>query len=137
MEKADLKKSVEQLLEDISNLTKSKNFDIRKNFVLKIKRFNDDPLDPNNNVNTMLSLCYDSEDVLEEIKSLTIKDFYRLKDDYKDGRNKPFFEFIKVIYGRQVYIKIKMHEVRKETILCVSFHFQEQYINDSRFPFRE
>lgn len=132
-----MKGSVEQLLEEISNLTSSKNFDIKKNFVLKTKRFNDDPMDPNNNVNTMLSLGYDSEDVLEEIKSLKLNDFYKLKDDYKDGRSKPFFEFIKVIYGRQVYIKIKMHEIREETILCVSFHFQEQYINDSRFPFRE
>lgn len=136
MENTDLRKSVEQLLENIFNLTRSKNFDIKRNFVLKTKRFADDPLDPNNNENTMLKLGYDPEDVLEEIKALTIRDFYRLKEDYKDGRDKPFFEFIKVIYGRQVYIKIKMHELREETILCVSFHFQEQYINDSRFPFR-
>lgn len=137
MNKPDLKKSVEKLLEDIATLTRSKTFDINKNFDLKTKRLADDPEDPNNNFNTMLALGYEPEDVLEEIKSLTLNDFYRIKDDYKQGRTKPFFEFIKVIYGRQIYIKIKMHEIKKETILCVSFHFQDQYINDSRFPFRK
>ncbi|MBQ7327735.1 MAG: type II toxin-antitoxin system MqsR family toxin [Clostridia bacterium] len=136
MQSSDLKWSVEELLKTIKKVTQSKDFDIDRNFDFRDIRLCDDPADPNNNRNTMLALGYNIEDVLEEIKRLEITDFYRIKPDYKPGSKKPFFEFIKVIRDRQVYIKIKTKEWNDNIILCVSFHFQDQYVNDSKFPFR-
>lgn len=132
---AGLKESVQKVLNEVKKIIENKSFDIEKNFEFKRKRFKDDPLDPYNNNNTLLDLDYDIQDVVNEVHSLKIQNFYNIMLDDKPDRQKPFYEFIKEINGKQVYIKLKINEVDNQKILCVSFHYAKHEVKSSDLPF--
>lgn len=135
MIQTDLKESVQKLLDEVKRIIDSDSFDIESNFEFKRNRLNDDPLDPCNNNNTLLDLNYDVQDVVNEVYSLKIQHFYKYMQDNKKGRHKPFYEFIKEINGRQVYIKLKINEINSEKILCVSFHYAKRKVEKNDLPF--
>lgn len=74
----------------------------------------------------MLELDYDTEDVFEELKSLTIEDYSEsIVDNIADGF-KIFYVFGKQINGRDIYIKVRIKQRRRtadDFVFCVSFHF--------------
>ena len=74
----------------------------------------------------MLELDYDTEDVVEELKSLSIEDYSEsIVDNVADGF-KIFYVFGKQISERDVYIKVRIKQrgrTADDFVFCVSFHF--------------
>ena len=83
----------------------------------------------------LLKLDYDVDDLIEEIKSLTYKDYLKCQIDSK---NKFLFmySFIKKIKNYIVYIKLSIKEVGKVIVYVISFH--EATSNDlNERPYKE
>lgn len=74
----------------------------------------------------MHTLGYEVNDVINEIRSLCVKHYYETLFDDKQRGTMPLFVFIKEIQRKQVYIKIKLKEIKEsEKVICISFHFAE------------
>lgn len=75
---------------------------------------------------TLLDLDYDTEDVVERLKELTVAEYSETKID-KDDLNPPLlFVFGKNINGKLVYVKLKIKGDQRRHILCVSFHYAKE-----------
>lgn len=82
----------------------------------------------------MLTLEYDNEDVINEIRSLSVKHYYETHFDDKQRGTTPLFVFIKEIQKKQVYIKIRLKEREDDKkVICISFHFAEHEV--CKFPY--
>lgn len=82
----------------------------------------------------MLTLEYDNDDVINEIRSLSVKHYYKTHFDDKQRDATPLFVFIKEIQEKQVYIKIRLKEREDdEKVICISFHFAEHEV--CRLPY--
>ncbi len=82
----------------------------------------------------MLELEYDNDDVINEIRSLSIKHYYKTHFDDKQRGTTPLFVFIKEIQKKQVYIKIRLKEREDDKkVICISFHFAEHEVY--KFPY--
>lgn len=81
---------------------------------------------------TMVDLDYDSFDVVERLKELTVKEYSETLLDKDDDKPPLLFVFGKNINKRQVYIKLKIKGVKAKMILCVSFHYAKW---EMRFPY--
>lgn len=72
---------------------------------------------------TLLDLDYDTEDVVNRLKELTVEEYSETKID-KDDLNPPLlFVFGKDINGKLVYVKLKIKGEQQKYVLCVSFHY--------------
>lgn len=81
---------------------------------------------------TLLDLEYETIDVVERIKELTVREYSETLID-KDNTEPPLlYVFGKEINDRLVYIKLKIKEAQKKYVLCVSFHYAEK---EMRFPY--
>lgn len=81
---------------------------------------------------TLLDLDYDTEDVVDRLKELTVEEYSETKID-KDDLDPPLlFVFGKDIKGRLVYVKLKIKGDQKKHILCVSFHYAK---GKMQFPY--
>lgn len=90
----------------------------------------EDPLDPCTAENTMLDLDYDTEDVKNELLSLTEKDYVETIVDDKGTGRPPFRVFGKLVKNKEVYIKAKIRNKTTNQVFCVSFHYP-------RHPFKQ
>lgn len=97
--------------------TEGYGFDIQRT------RRDEDPLDPFTTMNTLLSLEYDDEDVINELVTLKANDYCKTALDDKRLSSPPFWFFEKTIKGKSVYIKFKIRDEEKKKIFCMSFHF--------------
>jgi hypothetical protein len=93
------------------------------------KKKDEDDSDPYTTANTMLDLDYDTDDVKNEILSLSEKDYIETIKDNKDTNRPPFWVFGKEIKKRDVYIKVKIRNKRTNKVFCISFHY-------ARFPLK-
>ena len=84
----------------------------------------------------MVELGYGLYDVVNEIKTLTINEYYETVIDNIVGNKNNFYSFIKYIESKQVYIKFKIQEKNDKQIFCVSFHFAEYNVKDIKFPYK-
>lgn len=81
---------------------------------------------------TLIDLEYDTSDVVDRLKELTVKEYSETLID-KDDLNPPLlFIFGKSINGKQVYIKLKIKNDKARHVLCVSFHYAERQMH---FPY--
>lgn len=81
------------------------------------------------NETCMLTLDYDNNDVINEIRSLSVEHYYETHFDDKQRGTTPLFVFIKEIQKKQVYIKIRLKEREDgEKVVCISFHFAEHEV---------
>ena len=81
---------------------------------------------------TLLDLDYDTEDVVERLKELTIAEYAETKID-KDDLNPPLlFVFGKDINSKLVYVKLKIKGDEQRHVLCVSFHYAKEKMT---FPY--
>jgi len=81
---------------------------------------------------TLVDLEYDSHDVVERLRELTLQEYSETLVD-RQNDNPPFlFVFGKEIAGRQVYIKLKIKNERRRKVLCLSFHYAEYQM---KFPY--
>ncbi len=82
---------------------------------------------------TLLDLEYDSHDVVERLKELTIADYSETLVDLDDENPPLLFVFGKDINGRQVYIKLKIKGDTAKRVLCLSFHYAK---HEMKFPYK-
>lgn len=69
---------------------------------------------------------YDTEDVVERLKELTVAEYSEAKI-YKDDLTPPLlFVFGKDINSKFVYVKLKIKGDYQRHVLCVSFHYEKE-----------
>ena len=75
---------------------------------------------------TLLDLDYDTYDVIDRLKELTIKDYSETLIDRDDINPPLLFVFGKDINNKQVYVKLKIKRDQSRYVLCVSFHYAKE-----------
>jgi hypothetical protein len=81
------------------------------------------------NTYCLTALEYDEEDVMREIMSLQVSNYYESVFDRESKQPDTLHVFVKEIINKQVYIKIKIKEIGdNDIVLCISFHFAEHHI---------
>lgn len=126
------RQEVVAFLEELKAFLKGNNFDIDHDLILIKKKKIDD--EEYSTPYALLDLDYDSEDVVNRLKELTVAEYSETKID-KDDFNPPLlFVFGKDINRRLVYmkLKIKKKENLRKHILCVSFHYAKEKM---KFPY--
>jgi hypothetical protein len=128
----DTKETVENFLLAAHTILDNNTFDVRKNFYfIPVRASGDD-----RNKETLLDLNYNTTDVVNEIRQLTVKNYKETIIDNMPGKKAPFFCFVKFIVKDQVYIKFKISEVKDNQVFCVSFHYVDYFVKDSEFPYK-
>ncbi len=76
------------------------------------------------NTKTLIELNMDTNDVIQELKKITVSNYYQSVPDDKHPNMPDFHVFyIKSIENKEIYIKVRIQQIEK--ILCISFHFAE------------
>jgi hypothetical protein len=73
-----------------------------------------------------LDLDYDTYDVVDRLKELTIEEYSETLIDRDDVNPPLLFVFGKNINSKQVYIKLKIKGQETKYVLCVSFHYAKE-----------
>lgn len=124
------KTAVKAFLEDLKEVLGDEDFDIDKN--LLIIRSRKDEIEYSTNY-TLVDLEYDSFDVVERLKELTVAEYSETLIDKDDDKPPLLFVFGKDINAKLVYIKLKIKGETDKKVLCLSFHY-EKY--DMKFPYK-
>ncbi|MCI8829850.1 MAG: hypothetical protein HFG43_02535 [Lachnospiraceae bacterium] len=121
------KREVVAFLDELQILLGKEDFDI--NLIRKKKQGEDRKY---STPYTLLDLDYDTEDVVNRLKELTVEEYSETKID-KDDLNPPLlFVFGKDINGKLVYVKLKIKGDQQKYVLCVSFHYAKDKMS---FPY--
>lgn len=99
------KKVVTAFLEELHEVLTAEDFNIADNMI--IIKSNKDEVKYSTRF-TMLDLNYDSEDIIERLKELTISEYSETLIDRDDDKPPLLFVFGKDVNGRLVYIKLKI-----------------------------
>ncbi len=132
----DSEEAVESFLKNVQKIITDKDFNLNKQFIFKFNRRQYSADNSYTNNETLAELEYQLEDVANELLSLTVEEYKETFLDNKPNKVNPFYCFIKVIKGKQVYIKIKIREENNKNIFCVSFHFAEKRVPDRLLPYK-
>lgn len=125
------KKEVSSFLDELKFLLGKEEFDIDTDITLIRKKKKDDD-QKFSTPYTMLDLDYDTDDVVNRLKELSISEYSETKID-KDDLNPPLlFVFGKDINNKLVYVKLKIKSNQQKSILCVSFHYAKESM---KFPY--
>lgn len=125
------KKEVITFLNELKSLLEKEGFDIDTDITLirKKKKGEDEKF---STPYTMLDLDYDTDDVVNRLKELSVSEYSETKID-KDDLNPPLlFVFGKDINNKLVYVKLKIKGNQQNHVLCVSFHYAKE---DMEFPY--
>ena len=127
--------TIENFLTEMKSILTDDNFNIEKDFDLVTVRAKDDPDDEYTNTNTLLELEYDSSDVVEELKTLSIQEYVETMLDTLANEIEFFHVFGRKIKHRDVYIKVRLKKRSTgKYVFCVSFHFARHHFTD--FPYK-
>lgn len=137
MKQVDSKEAVESFLLNVRKILNSSSFNINKNFLFIRFRASYSDNNLHTNDSTLIDLEYNTQDVVNEIKSLTTEHYKETFIDNQPGKINPFYCFIKTINNKQVYIKFKIKEKNNKQVLCVSFHFAEHDVSDNKLPYKK
>lgn len=112
---------VKSFLEDLGKLLDDENF--------RLVRRKD-----RKNQKTLTALGYNQKAVQQELKTLTIADFYK-GPEANEAYPGHIMVFGKQIGGKEVYIKLALTDESGENriAVCISFHFAEHPL---KYPFR-
>ena len=124
------KTAVKAFLEDLKEVLGDEDFDIDKN--LLIIRSRKDEIEYSTNY-TLVDLEYDSFDVVERLKELTVAEYSESLIDKDDDKPPLLFVFGKDINAKLVYIKLKIKGETDKKVLCLSFHYAKY---DMKFPYK-
>ena len=124
------KTAVKAFLEDLKEVLGDEDFDIDKN--LLIIRSRKDEIEYSTNY-TLVDLEYDSFDVVERLKELTVAEYSETLIDKDDDKPPLLFVFGKDINAKLVYIKFKIKGETDKKVLCLSFHYAKY---DMKFPYK-
>ena len=131
------RKNVEDFLVEMKGILLAASFDPEKDFIFQEERAQDDPDDEFTNANTMLALDYDYEDIIEELKTLTIEEYCESMVDTVSKDLSFWHIFGRKIKNRDIYIKVRIKRRKKGSgfVFCISFHFARYIMTD--FPYRK
>ena len=118
---------VEKFLIDLKRMLLTKECKLE---VKGMKR-GQDPTSPYTTTNTMLDLDYDTDDVRNELISLTTNEYIETIIDDVDSTRPPFWVFGKEVKRKDVYIKVKIKTAT--SVFCVSFHYPEYPLKQGPF----
>jgi len=96
------------------------------------KRKDEDPLDPNSTINTMLELNFSNAEIKSEVLSLTTSNYVKTVKDKEREKNQYYRIFTKKINNRDIYIKLKICSLNR--IHLMSFHYANWDMEDR--PYR-
>ena len=116
----------------MDNVIKSSKKEVN-NFLLEINLIKNDDFiilsrkqEPHKDPNKLLGILeYDIDDMINEIKNLTVKDFLRCQIDSKNKFSFMYI-FIKKIYNISVFIKLSIVEKNGKKAYVISFHEAEK-----------
>lgn len=119
------KTEVNDFLEELQSILNKANFDIDTDIILiRAKKKKED--EQYSTPYTLLDLDYDTYDVIDRLKELTIKDYSETLIDRDDINPPLLFVFGKDINNKQVYVKLKIKGDQSRYVLCVSFHYARE-----------
>ena len=124
------KKDVKLFLEELKDIIKAKEFSVDND--ITIVKSNKDKIEYSTRY-LMLDLDYDTSDIVERLKELTVAEYSETLIDKDDDKPPLLFVFGKDISGRLVYIKLKIKGQQSKKVLCLSFHYAKY---DMVFPYR-
>jgi hypothetical protein len=119
------KNEVTDFLEELHGILGKENFDIDTDITLiRAKKEKEDEL--YSTPYALLDLDYDTYDVVDRLKELTVKEYSETLID-KDDINPPLlFVFGKDINNKQVYVKLKIKGNPSRYVVCISFHYAKE-----------
>ena len=125
------KREVIAFLDELKSILENADFDIDTDLTLisKKKQGQDQKY---STPYTLLDLDYDTVDVVDRLKELTVSDYSETLIDKDDDKPPLLFVFGKDINNRQVYIKLKIKGENNRRILCLSFHYAKHKM---KFPY--
>lgn len=88
----------------------------------------------NANTQTLLDLEFDKKDIIQELLGLKLEDYVYTVKDKKFPNENPYNVFHKEIKHKEIYIKIKIKEVKNKILYCMSFH--EAKHKESSYPYK-
>jgi len=118
------KREVIEFLKELNDLLEKDDFDIDTDLMLIRKKKMDD--EEHSTPYTLLDLDYDTWDIVDRLKELTVEEYSETKIDKDDWDPPLLFVFGKDINKKLVYIKLKIKGNQKKRILCVSFHYAKE-----------
>lgn len=124
------KKAVKAFLEELKEVLGAEDFNIDNN--LLIIKSSKDEIEYSTNY-TMMDLDYDSSDIVERIKELTVSEYSETLIDKEDDKPPLLFVFGKDINSKLIYIKLKIKGETKKKVLCLSFHYAK---HNMEFPYK-
>jgi hypothetical protein len=125
------KNDVIAFLEQLQSILLDPNFDIDNNMILISKKKTQEK-EIYSTPYTILDLDYETSDIVERLKELTVQEYSETLYDRDDDNPPLLFVFGKDINCKKVYIKLKIKDFKKK-VLCLSFHYAEHAMN---FPYR-
>lgn len=124
------RREVEDFLDELHSFLKSDEFDTNTDLILIRTKKSGEDLKFSTSY-TLLDLDYDTTDVVDRLKELTVREYSETKID-KDDVNPPLlFVFGKDINGKLVYVKLKIRNQPRQ-VVCVSFHYAKEKME---FPY--
>lgn len=124
-------KEVVEFLNELKNILESEEFNINSDVTIIKSKKSSEKIQYSTPY-TLLDLEYDTSDVVQRLKELTVGEYSETLVD-KDDVNPPLlFVFGKDINGQEVYIKLKIKGTQARHVLCVSFHYAEEKMS---FPY--
>lgn len=124
------KKTVKAFLEELKEVLGAEDFNIDNN--LLIIKSSKDEIEYSTNY-TMMDLDYDSSNIVERLKELTVSEYSETLIDKDDDKPPLLFVFGKDINSKLIYIKLKIKGKTKKKVLCLSFHYAK---HDMEFPYK-
>lgn len=124
------KRAVEAFLKELKEVLEDKAFNIDSNLIIiKSKK---DKIEYSTNY-AITDLEYDSSDIVERLKELTVGEYSETLFDKDDDKPPLLFVFGKDINSKLVYIKLKIKGETTKKVLCLSFHYAKY---DMEFPYK-
>lgn len=130
------RKNIEEFLVEMKGILCDEKFNPDRDFLFIEEREQDEPDDEYTNANTMLALEYDTADIIEELKTLSIQEYYETMVDIVSRDLSFWHVFGRKIQGKDIYIKVRIKQRKKGSkfVFCISFHFARHIMAD--FPYR-
>ncbi|MGN0672502.1 MAG: hypothetical protein ACI4KE_07700 [Anaerovoracaceae bacterium] len=123
------KKDVKKFLDELKAIINDVSFDSNDDLII-IKSSKDEV--QYSTRYTLFDLDYDTVDVVDRLKELTVSDYSETLIDKDNDKPPLLFVFGKDINNRQVYIKLKIKGENNRRILCLSFHYAKHKM---KFPY--
>lgn len=115
---------VERFLKQLRSVLDAPAFDIDRDIVLIQKNKPPDQVRFSTPF-TLIDLDYAIDDVVETLKGLQAEDYSETLFDKRNDQPPLLFVFGADVRGSEVYVKVKIKQLERDCILCISFHYAQ------------